>query len=66
MMNFNFPEAHPWDGWDTASLLVTISALFDYVPKLAAVLALLVWGLRLWRDPVIQDLVTKWRNRGKK
>lgn len=56
---------HTWGHWDSASLLVTISALLDVMPKVAALLAVIVWGLRIYRDPTVQGWLAsykRWRN----
>lgn len=55
-----------WDKWDTLSIVVTISALLDFMPKIAALLAVVVWGLRIAQDPLVLGWVSRFRQWRKK
>lgn len=69
MMQFwwdHTPPLHSWDHWDTASLLVTVSAFLDWMPRVAALLAVVVWGLRIAQDPLIKDWMSRFRKWRKK
>lgn len=69
MMHFwwsSDPQPTPWNSWDTASLIVTISAFLDWMPRIAAFLAVIVWGLRIAQDPMVKrwiERLKKWRNK---